>query len=165
MKKVIMILIILLILFFFMSCEQNSSVNLDNSVSKYIYVWSGGSIDSLDSITSENFELRINPSFEKRTGREKLKENILTTRSVFPDFQVIGKEIIPLGDTALAVTWVIKATYKNPKDSSTFGRMTEASGFSIIFHDKEILTGEWIGFSDLTWYKNLGYELALVMKN
>lgn len=165
MKKIIMILVILLILFFFMSCEQNSPVNLNDSVNEYIYVWNGGSIDSLDSITSENFELRINPSFEKWIGRDKLKENILATRAIFPDFQVIEKEIIPLGDTALAVTWIIKGTYKNPGDSSTYGRMTEASGFSIIFHNNEIITGEWIGYSDLTWYKNLGYELALIMKN
>ena len=62
---------------------------------------------------------------------------------------------------ALAITWDISGTYKNPQDSTNYGRKTEASGFSVIFYNKGIITGEWIGYSDLTWYKNLGYELTL----
>jgi hypothetical protein len=59
------------------------------------------------------------------------------------------------------VSWVISGTYKNPQNSLNYDRKTEASGFSVIFFNEGILTGEWIGYSDLTWYKNLGYELVL----
>jgi hypothetical protein len=133
-------------------------------VQKYLLVWNGGNLDSLNAITSENFQMRINPTFETMTGRDKLKESISKTRYVFPDFSVKEKEIIILSDTALVVTWVISGTYKNPQDSLTYGKKTEASGFSVIFFHDGILTGEWIGYSDLTWNKNLGYELVIPKK-
>ena len=161
-KKLLVFFIFLLLLFFLTSCQQQKPGNQINAaVEKYLYVWNGGSLDSLDAITSENFQLRINPTFEAMTGRDKLKESISRTRSIFPDFTVKEKEIIMLGDTALAITWDINGTYRNPQDSSNYVRKTEASGFSVIFYNKGIITGEWIGYSDLTWYKNLGYELTL----
>ena len=160
-KKIIVFFILLLILFFLMSCQQGKPDNqLNEAVEKYLYVWNGGSLDSLDGITSENFQLRINPTFEAKTGRDKLKESISKTRYVFPDFTVKEKEMITLGDSALALTWDISGTYKNPKDSLNYGRKTEANGFSVIFFNEGILTGEWIGYSDLTWYKQLGSSLV-----
>ncbi len=165
MKKIFVFIVFLLLSFFLTSCQQQKSPNEINTVvEKYLYVWNGGSLDSLDVITSKNFQLRINPTFEAKTGRDKLKENISRTRSVFPDFTVKEKEIIMLGDTALAVAWTVSGTYKNPQDSSNYGRKTEASGFSVIFFNNGILTGEWMGYSDLTWYRNLGYELTLPKK-
>ena len=151
-------------LFFLVSCQKRTPENQLNAVQKYIDVWNGESLDSLNAITSENFQLRINPTFEAMTGRDKLKESISKTRYAFPDFSVKENEIIALGDTALAVSWVISGTYKNPQDSLIYGRKTEASGFSVIFFNDGILTGEWIGYSDLTWYKNLGYELVIPRK-
>lgn len=165
MKKLLVFFIFLLLLFFLTSCQQQKPENQINAaVEKYLYVWNGGSLDSLDAITSENFQLRINPKFEPMTGRDKLKESISKTLYVFPDFTVKEKEMIKLGDTALALTWDISGTYKNTKDSTNYGRKTQASGFSVIFFNEGILTGEWIGYSDLTWYKNLGYELVMAKK-
>jgi hypothetical protein len=164
-KKLILFLILLLLLFFLTSCRQKKSHDeLNAAVEKYLYVWNGGSLDSLNVITSENFQLRINPNFEARTGRDKLKESITRTRSLFPDFSVKEYERIILSDTALVVTWIVNGTYKNLQDSLIYGMNTETKGFSIIFFNEGILTGEWIGYSDLTWYKNLGYELVLTKK-
>lgn len=165
MNKLLVLLVLFLVLFFFMSCQPKKSENQINAtVDKYAYVWNGGSLDSLNAITSENFQMRINPTFEAMNGREKLKESITKTRSNFPDFTVKEKEMIILGDTALALTWDISGTYKNPHDSSNYGKKTVGSGFSIIFFNDGILTGEWIGYSDLTWYKGLGYELVMPKK-
>jgi len=153
--------IFLLLLFFLTSCQQQKPENQINAaVEKYLYVWNGGILDSLDAITSENFQLRINPTFEAKTGRDKLKESISRTRSIFPDFSVKEKEMIMLGDTALAVSWAISGTYQNPQDSLNYGRKTEASGFSVVFFNDGVLTGEWIGYSDLTWYEKFGNKQA-----
>jgi hypothetical protein len=163
--KYLVVFIFLFSLFFLVSCQQHKPKNqLNDVVQKYLLVWNGGNLDSLNAITSENFQMRINPTFETMTGRDKLKESISKTRYVFPDFSVKEKEIIILSDTALVVTWVISGTYKNPQDSLTYGKKTEASGFSVIFFHDGILTGEWIGYSDLTWNKNLGYELVIPKK-
>ena len=164
-KKNIVFFIFLLVLFFLMSCQQRKPDNqLNAAVDKYIYVWNGGSLDSLDAITSQNFQMRINPTFEARTGRDKLKESITRARSVFPDFSVKETERIILSDTALVVSWVVSGTYKNPQDTLNYGKKTEANGFSVIFFNEGILTGEWIGYSDLTWYKGIGYELVIPEK-
>lgn len=160
MKRTILLIILLIVLFFLVSFRpQPPEDPLKHSVNTYINVWNGWSVDSLDAVTSENFQLRNVPSFIPLTGRDKLKEYIKGTRTVFPDFKVSEKEIIMLGDTAVAVTWVVSGTFKDPEDSLTIYKKTEAPGFSIIFFNKGIITGEWIGYSDLTWYKGMGYEL------
>jgi len=160
--KYLVVFIFLFSLFYLVSCQQHKPGNQINAaVQKYLDVWNGGSLDSLNTITSENFQLRINPTFEAMNVRDKLKKSISITRSRFPDFTVKEKEMIILGDTALAITWVISGTYKNPQDSINNARKTEASGFSVIFFNDGIITGEWIGYSDLTWYKNQGYELVV----
>lgn len=151
MKKKLIIIISFLALFFLTSCQQSKDeVKVKAAVQKYLEAWNGGNLDLLDTITSQNFQMRINPTFEAMTGRDKLKESISKTRNVFPDFTVKENEKIILGDTALAITWDISGIYKNPQDSSNYGRKTEASGFSVIFFNEGILTGEWIGYSDLT---------------
>jgi hypothetical protein len=163
--KNLVVFIFVLSLLFLVSCQQHKPGDqINTAVQKYLLVWNGGSLDSLNSITSENFQVRINPTFEAMNGRDRLKESISKTRYVFPDFSVKENEIIILSDTALVVTWVISGTYKNPQDSLNYGRKTEASGFSVIFFHNAILTGEWIAYSDLTWYKNLGYELVMPSK-
>lgn len=121
-------------------------------------------MDSLDTITSEDFELRMNPKFEPLKRRDKLKEGITKTRYAFPDFRVVKKEMIFLGDSVAALTWTISGTYKNPQDSLGYGNKTSAEGFSIIFFNEGILTGEWISYSDLEWYKGMGYELQFAKK-
>jgi hypothetical protein len=163
--KDLVVFIFLFSLLCLVSCQQHRPGNQNNAVfQKYLDVWNGGSLDSLNRITSENFQLRINPTFEAMTGRDKLKESISRTRFRFPDFSVKEKEMIILGDTALTITWAISGTYKNPQDSLANGKRTEASGFSVIFFNDGIITGEWIGYSDLTWYKNQGYELVILGK-
>jgi hypothetical protein len=166
MKNLLLLIVFFLILFFLSSCQPQRAdeSKLVPVIEKYVSVWNGAAVDSLDSITSENFELRINPKFEVTKGRNILKERVAETRTWFPDFNVVKKDVIFLSDTAAALTWDIIGTYNDPENPSISGKKTEASGFSIIFFNDNILTGEWIGYSDLTWYKGLGYELMLPVK-
>jgi len=41
----------------------------------------------------------------------------------------------------------------------------DVPGFSVIFFSNDKISGEWIGYSDLTWYKQLGFELILPGKS
>jgi hypothetical protein len=159
MKRFALFIIFIFISFFIMSCQRHKSdKQLNAAIDKYISVWNGVSLDSLDTITSQNFQLRINPDFERSNGRDKLKESITQTRYLFPDFNVQEKDRNILSDTAAVVSWEISGTYKNPKDSSDNLRKTKASGFSVIFYNDGILTGEWIAYSDLNWNKSLSLE-------
>jgi len=161
-----LILFLVFLLFFFLnSCQpQKPEDQIKPAVEKYLYVWNGGNLDSLDSILSENFEFRINPAFEAIVGREKLKEHITMSRNAFADFNVSEKDIILLGDTALVATWIISGTYNNPENPLASGKKTSSPGFSIIFFNDNKLTGEWVAYSDLSWYKGLGYELVIPQK-
>ena len=159
MKESFVFIAFLLLLFIITSCKTDTEEEIKTTAQKYLDVWNGGSLDSLNAITSENFELRLNPKFDPLKGRDKLKEAVTKTRYVFPDFIVDKKEMIVLGDTTIAISWTISGTYKNPQDSLGYGNKTEAEGFSIIFFNEGILTGEWIGYSDLEWYKGMGFEL------
>lgn len=165
MKSLFVYFLFLPLLFIITSCKSNNEEAIKTVVQKYVDVWNGGSLDSLDTITSEDFELRMNPKFVPLKGRYKLKEGVTKTRYAFPDFTVNKKEMIFLGDAAIAVSWTIGGTYKNPQDSLGYGNNTEAEGFSVIFFNEGILTGEWIGYSDLEWYKGMGYELQFAKTN
>lgn len=157
MKNILLVISTLIPLLFIISCRNSESEkNKDHVVHSYLYVWNGGNVDSLDAVTTENFELRINPDFAPVRGRDSLKAEILRTRNSFPDFTVNPKEFIFLSDTALVITWEISGTLNNPRNPAANGRGTKSSGFSIIFFHDNMLTGEWIAFSDLDWYKGLG---------
>lgn len=149
MKSLFVYFLFLPLLFIITSCKSNNEEAIKTVVQKYVAVWNGGSLDSLDTIKSEDFELRMNPKFVPLKGKDKLKEGVTKTRYAFPDFAASKKEMIFLGDTAIAVSWSIRGTYKNPQDSLGYGNKTEAEGFSVIFFNEGVLKGEWIGLSDL----------------
>jgi hypothetical protein len=118
----------------------------------------------LDSLVSENFEIRYNPAFEPKIGIEALKKYITETRTAFPDFNVSGKQITMLGDTASVTLWTSSGTYYNSENPNIIIPKTSSQGFSVIFFNDDKLTGEWIAFSDLSWYKGMGYELTIPNK-
>jgi hypothetical protein len=41
----------------------------------------------------------------------------------------------------------------------TGGGEMRIDGFSVIFHANGKITGEWIGFSDLKWMQEPGYQI------
>ncbi len=158
-------LVIVFLFFVLISCQvEKPKVQIEPIVEKYLSAWNGGSLDSLDSITSDNFEIRYNPTFEPLTGRDALKNYIIQTRKVFPDFIVSGKKILVLSDTALVAVWEVTGTYTDPENPNIVLPKTSSPGFSVIFFAGNKLTGEWIAFSDLSWYKGMGYELTMPKK-
>ena len=165
MKNISLSLVCLSFFFILNSCEvEKPSVQIEPIVQKYLSVWNGGSLASLDSIVSDNFEIRNGPTFESKIGREALKKYITETRTAFPDFNVSGKQITLLGDTALVALWSISGTYYNKENPSVVVPKTSSPGFSVIFFSDNKLTGEWIAYSDLSWYKGMGYELTIPKK-
>jgi hypothetical protein len=165
MKMLALSLVFLSFFFLLNSCQvEKPKVQIEPIVEKYVSVWNGGSLDSLDSIVADNFEIRNGPTFESKIGREALKKYITETRTAFPDFIVSGKQITLLGDTALVALWSISGTYYNPEKPNVIVQKTSSPGFSVIFFSDNKLTGEWIAYSDLNWYKGMGYELTIPNK-
>jgi len=165
MKKLALTLVFLFFFFLLNSCQvEKPKVQIEPIVQKYVAVWNGGSLDSLGSIVSDNFEIRNGPTFESKIGIEALKKYITETRTAFPDFNVSGKQITLLGDTALVALWDISGTYYNSENPNITVPKTSSPGFSVIFFNDNKLTGEWIAYSDLSWYKGMGYELTIPNK-
>jgi hypothetical protein len=165
MKKLVLSVILFTFYLLLSSCQvEKPKVQIEPIVQKYLAVWNGGSLDALDTLVTENFEIRNNPTFEPKIGIEALKKYITESRTAFPDFNVSGKQITILGDTALVTLWTISGTYYNPENPKMVIPKTSSQGFSVIFFNDNKLTGEWIAFSDLSWYKGMGYELTIPNK-
>jgi SnoaL-like polyketide cyclase len=155
MKSLLLSLLTLFILSLFTSCQKsNQSSAIGPILEQYVGVWNGDSLSALDKIADKNFQLRIVPTFEPMTGIDKLKQEIIQTRASFPDFLITETEKLSVGDTAVVIRWDATGTLKGTDNKVTI------PGFSVIFFHNGKLTGEWIAYSDLTMYKQLGYTIA-----
>jgi hypothetical protein len=161
MKRLLLNLLMLLFFMLFTSCQkQDYSSEMGPILDQYVDVWNGDSLNVLDRITDKNFQLRIIPTFDPATGIEKLKEAVTETRTQFPDFLVKETERLFVGDSAIVIRWIVTGTFKGENEMPPTGNKVNAPGFSVIFFNKGKLTGEWIAYSDLTWYKQLGFSLV-----
>ena len=153
-------LILFSLVLFNCSPKQNYSDKINPILEKYLEAWNEGNLDVLDTITSENFELRINPDFEAETGRDKLKESITRTRTAYPDFLVKETDKLFISDTAVVLRWTITGTNTGEGNFPPTGKETSSNGFSVLFFSDSTFTGEWIAYSELTWIKQLGFTIT-----
>jgi len=143
------------------SCQEKDIVtNIKPLIDKYVAVWNNGNMDELDAITSENFELRMTPDFETRTGRNLLKEEITNTRKGFPDFNIKEDKRLFVGDSAVVIHWTLTGTNTGKSTMPPTGNKVNVPGFSVIFFADNLITGEWIAFSDLMWVHQLGFTIT-----
>jgi len=152
---------LLLITLTFVTCQKKDySTELNPIIDKYLDAWNEGNLDILDDITSLDFELRINPDFEAKSGRDKLKESITNTKIAYPDFLVTVNDRLFVSDTAVVIHWTITGTNTGEGSHPPTGNKAQSNGFSVIFFANGKLTGEWIAYSDLTWVKQLGFIIT-----
>ena len=152
---------LLLITLAFVTCQKKDySTELNPIIDKYLEAWNEGNLDILDDITSLDFELRINPDFEVKSGRDKLKESITNTKTAYPDFLVTVHNRLFVSDTAVVIHWTITGTNTGEGSHPPTGNKAQSNGFSVIFFADGKLTGEWIAYSDLTWVKQLGFTVT-----
>jgi hypothetical protein len=152
--------LLLLIALTLISCQKKDySTEINPIIDKYLEAWNEGNLDILDEITPLDFELRINPDFEAKNNRDLLKEDITNTRKAYPDFLVKAEDRLFISDTAVVIRWTITGTNTGEGSFPPTGRKTSSNGFSVIFFAEGKLTGEWIGYSDLTWVRQLGFSI------
>ena len=161
MKKIFLFLLMLIVLMLILSCaKENYSEKINPLLDKYIEAWNTGNLSQLTTVVDPAFRLRKMPDFKPVRGITNLENYIKSTRAVVPDFFINEKEKLFISDTAVVVTWTIKGTYKGENDLPPTGSKINIPGFSIIYFNGDKLTGEWIAFSDLTWVKQLGFNVV-----
>ena len=159
-KKIFLISMMLIALSQFLSCNrENCSEKINPLVDKYLKAWNTGNLSLLKNVVDSTFELRKLPDFKPMRGIKSLEDYIIRSRTVVPDFFLNEIEKHFVSDTAVIVTWVFKGTFKGESDLPPTGSKIEIPGFSIIYFNENKLTGEWIAFSDLTWVKQLGFNI------
>lgn len=162
MKKMFLILLMLIVLLLILSCvKQNYSEKINPLLDKYIEAWNTGNLSLLTNVVDPAFKLRKMPDFKTVRGITNLENYIKSTRTVVPDFSIKENEKLFISDTAVVVTWTVKGTYKAENNLPPTGSKIDIPGFSIIYFNGDRLTGEWIAFSDLTWVKQLGFNIIL----
>ena len=160
MKKIILLLFVLLALSLFLSCDKHHIAAKTNPLlEKYIEAWNTGNLSLLKGIVDSSFELRKVPDFQPIKGIDKLESYILDTRKVVPDFFIKETDKRFLSDTAVVITWIVEGTYEGLDKQTPTGYKMNVPGFSIIYFNGKTLTGEWLAFSDLTWVKQLGFQV------
>jgi steroid delta-isomerase-like uncharacterized protein len=143
------------------SCQKiDYKQQINRLLDKYLEAWNSGNFEELDAITSSEFELRMNPDFKPKTGRKLLKEEITNTRSAFPDFHLDVEKRLFVGDSAVVIQWSLTGTNSGKSSMPPTGNKVNIPGFSVIFFADNLLTGEWIAFSDLAWVTQLGFILT-----
>jgi len=162
MKNIVVhIFILFSIAMLLIGCQKKDvSEEINPILEKYLEAWNEGNLDVLDKITSLDFEMRINPDFKANRSRDFLKESITNTRNDYPDFLVTVDEKLFISDTAVVVHWTITGTNTGEGSHPPTGKKTSSNGFSVIFFNDGKITGEWIGYSDLTWLKQLGFIIT-----
>jgi len=161
MKNFSLILLVLFTILLLNSCHKPETTTGNAQLLKqYVAVWNGDNPNILSKIADKNFQLRMVPDFKKGVGIENLKNEIFKTRNYFPDFILHETEAIFFGDTAAVVSWTASGTFKNRDKITGKAGKIDVPGFSIIFFKNGKVTGEWIAYSDLTWYKQLGFTLT-----
>ena len=144
-----------------LSCQkQDYAANINPLIDKYLDVWNTGNLKELDVITSSEFELRMTPDFEPKIGRDLLKEEIKNTRTAFPDFHLKVDEKYFVGDSAVVILWALTGTNTGTSSMPPTYKKVSIPGFSVIFFHDNLITGEWIAFSDLAWVTQLGFTLT-----
>jgi hypothetical protein len=123
-------------------------------------VWNNGNLKELDAITRDKFELRMTPDFKPKTGRDLLKKEIANTRKGFPDFNIKEDKKLFVGDSAVVIHWIITGTNTEKSSMPATGNKVNVPGFSVIFFADNLITGEWIAFSDLMWVSQLGFTIT-----
>ena len=165
MNRIVFLLISSMILLFILqvstSCQkQNIAENINPLIDKYVNAWNTGNLQELDAITSEKFELRMTPDFEPKTGRKLLKEEIVNTRKGFPDLHIKEDKKLFVGDSAVVVHRILTGTNTGKSTMPPTGNKVNVPGFSVIFFADNMITGEWIAFSDLMWVNQLGFTIT-----
>ena len=152
---------LLLLIQISISCQKTDyKQKINPLLDKYVAVWNNGNLEELDAITSDKFELRMIPDFEPKIGRDLLKEEISNTRKGFPDFNIKEDKRLFVGDSAVVIHWILIGTNTGESSMPPTGNKVKVPGFSVIFFADNLLTGEWIAFSDLMWVSQLGFALT-----
>jgi hypothetical protein len=88
-----------------------------------------------------------------------LKDEIANTRKGFPDFIIKEDKRLFVGDSAVVIHWTLTGTNTGKSTMPPTGNKVNIPGFSVIFFADNLITGEWIAFSDLMWVSQLGFTL------
>ncbi|MGB5530330.1 MAG: ester cyclase [Ignavibacteriaceae bacterium] len=165
MKRLVFLLMSSMFLLFILqvsiSCQkQDYSTSINPLLNKYMAVWNNGNLDDLDAITNDKFELRMTPDFEPKIGRDLLKDEIANTRKGFPDFNIKEDKKLFVGDSAVVIHWTLTGTNTGKSTMPPTGNKVNIPGFSVIFFADNLITGEWIAFSDLMWVHQLGFTIT-----
>jgi steroid delta-isomerase-like uncharacterized protein len=128
-------------------------------VHKYLHAWNSGNVSSLETIVSNQFEMRVSPSFDARRSLDSLKSSIVYWHTAYPDFHIEFNEVI-YSPNAVAIRWTLRGTNSGPGPPPPTGKAVNFPGMSILHISEGKIDDEWISGDDLTWFKQLGFTLV-----
>jgi steroid delta-isomerase-like uncharacterized protein len=141
------------------SDQQDDVSKVHDLADRYLMFWNTGIFDGIDDVTTDDFSLRMSPSFGEKRGRENFRNEVLRLRTMYPDFDVHVDEMI-YADSTIALRWTITATHTGQGQIPPTGKPIDVTGMSILHLKNGKIADEWISANDYEWYKQLGFSLT-----
>ncbi|MBD1261093.1 ester cyclase [Maribacter polysiphoniae] len=161
--------ILVIIVFLGITCKENNhhkkEIELENAITKNFgsfitNAWNHKNMDSLRSITVENYSRRLNGIMVAENHNE-LEANMNIYFNGFPDLKVSIKKTI-IKDNHLYTSWTFKGTNTGTfGESAATGKRIAVNGFSeVTFNDEGKLVKEDIYYNELSLLQQMGYSLV-----
>ena len=143
------------------SCQEKIDIEKEMKVlaEKEINVWNGGPLSLFDEILSPEYVMHGVDS-KDIIGIDAYKENVTSTRTSFPDFNVSIDDLIITGDKVV-MRWTITGTNTGPLgDLPPTGKKFKVSGVTI-GHVVDGKTREaWMFYNEVLSLSQLGFTIT-----
>jgi steroid delta-isomerase-like uncharacterized protein len=143
------------------SCQQNIDTEKEMKAlaEKEINVWNGGPLSLLDEIFSSEYVLHRNDGIDI-IGIDASKENITSTRTSFPDLNIVVDDLIIKGDK-LVMRWTITGTNTGPfGDLPPTGKKFKVSGVTIGHFVDGKAREAWMFYNEVLSLSQLGFTIT-----
>ena len=143
------------------SCQEKIDIEKEMKAlaEKEIKVWNGGPLSLFDEIFSSEYVLHRNDGIDI-IGIDASKENVTSTRTSFPDFNVAVDDLIITGDKVV-MRWTITGTNTGPLgDLPPTGKKFKVSGVTIGHFVDGKAREAWMFYNEVLSLSQLGFTIT-----
>jgi len=124
---------------------------------RYVEAWDNGDFEALKDIHSPDFVLYLPPG--KDGSLEDILENCKQQLVMYPDRVFIDEDLIAKGDKVIS-RWTFRGTHTGDVEGfPATGNKFEITGIEIIRVENGKIVESWEESNQLSFYRQLGFEL------
>jgi steroid delta-isomerase-like uncharacterized protein len=169
MKKFLMVIPFIILLCFTLSCQKPVEEGITEEEAKamadrMLEMWNEGNLALVEEFYAPEVVVHYSASPEDLVGFEGVKNWIISTRTMLPDFNMIFDEIIAKGNNVVT-RWTATGTNTGPLHTP-MGELPATNesirifGFSLSRSENGKIVEEWVVYNVMDMMQQLGFTLA-----